>query len=223
MMKPAPPGPDEVALARGIDAPAAGAVPGIAPRPVRLIVEQLDALGSREIVSIGDIIDGFGRNSFLPMMLVPALMLVSPLSGIPLFSTFCGLWIMIVSAQRLAQRDHLWLPGFITRRWLRGVRLHKAAGYLRRVADWLDRNARPRLQVIVTAPLNGLAYLFCIMVGLAIPFLELIPFSSSILGMVVCLIVVGLLVRDGVYLIAALVLAGMAATIPFFLVTQVVT
>lgn len=192
------------------------------PRPVRLIVEQLDALSKAEMVSLGDIIQSFGRTSFLPMMLVPALMLVSPLSGIPLFSTFCGLWIFVVAVQRLAQRERLWLPGFLTSRRISGPKLHRAASYLRKVADWLDRNSRPRLQLLVVPPLNLFGFLLCALAGLVIPFLELVPFSSSILGLVVSLVVVGLLVRDGVYLMVALLMACFAAAIPTFLVAQVI-
>jgi hypothetical protein len=189
---------------------------------VRLIVEQIDALSGAERVSLERIIQAFGRSSFLPMMLVPALLLVSPLSGIPLFSTFCGLCIFLISVQRVAQRDRLWLPRWLTRREISGAALHRGAAGLRRIADWLDHNSRPRLGLLVTPPLNTLCYLLCALAGLTIPFLELVPFSSSILGLMVTLIVVGLLVRDGVYVVGALALGGMAALVPYMVVAKVV-
>ncbi|WP_226779116.1 exopolysaccharide biosynthesis protein [Oceaniglobus trochenteri] len=212
---------DDAAESKKEGGPAASE--GAAPlRPVRHIVEQLDALSDSEKISVREIIQNFGRTSFLPMLLVPALMLVSPLSGIPLFSTFCGLWIVAVALQRLARRERLWLPGLITRREVSGAALHRAAGRLRWVADWLDRNSRPRLRVLVTPPLSLLAYFMCAVAGLVIPFLELVPFSSSILGLLVALVAVGLLVRDGVYLIVAVGVGAVAASIPAFLVSQVV-
>lgn len=194
----------------------------VKPRPVRLIVEQIDALSGAETVSLGQIILSFGQTSFLPVMLVPALLLVSPLSGIPLFSTFCGLCIVIVAAQRVAQREKLWLPGWLTRREISGAALGKGTKALRKVADWLDNHSRPRLQIMVTPPFNVACYVLCIVAGLIIPFLELVPFSSSTLGLVVTLTVVGLLVRDGVYVIGALVLSAVAASIPFLVVAKVV-
>ena len=99
----------------------------------------------------------------------------------------------------------------------------RAVAALRRGADWLDRHSRPRLSILVEPPVNALSYLLCICAGLTIPFLELVPFSSSILGLIVLLVVVGLLVRDGVYVIVALVLAALVAAVPVFLVSQVVT
>jgi len=204
----------------GVDTSAAA--PEANHRPVRLIVEHLDRISRVERISLGQIVQSFGRTSFLPVMLVPALLLVSPLSGIPLFSTVCGLSIALVALQRVAQRDRLWLPGWLTRRQISGAALGKGAAALRWVADWLDRNSRPRLQILVTPPLNVLCFLICAMAGLTIPFLELVPFSSSILGLVVTLTVVGLLVRDGVYVLVALGLAGAAGSVPFVLVSKVV-
>ena len=199
------------------------APPETAPhRPVRRIVEQIDALSGAERVSLDRIIQTFGRTSFLPMMLVPALLLVSPLSGIPLFSTFCGLCIFLIAVQRVAQRDRLWLPRWLTRRDISGAALHKGAVAVRRTADWLDRHSRPRFGVLVTPPFNVVCFLLCALAGLTIPFLELVPFSSSILGLMVTLIVVGLLVRDGIYVIAAIALGTLAASVPFLLVAKVV-
>jgi len=221
MMLPASARPDPAPDAP--DGEAAGGAPGAkAPRPVRLIVEQLDALTGAKQVSLGEIVLSFGRTSFLPVMLVPALLLVSPLSGIPLFSTFCGLCIALVALQRVAQRQRLWLPGWLTRRQISGAALHRGVRVLRRVADWLDRNSRPRLQFLVTPPMNVVCYGLCALVGLTVPFLELVPFSSSLLGLVVSLIAVGLLVRDGVYVIGSVLLAGVALSVPFFVVAKVV-
>jgi hypothetical protein len=60
-----------------------------------------------------------------------------------------------------------------------------------------------------------LPQMLCVLCGLAMPFLELLPFSSSLLGMAVLLISVGFLVRDGVYTLAGLVFIFIAASIPF--------
>ncbi|WP_240611065.1 exopolysaccharide biosynthesis protein [Oceaniglobus ichthyenteri] len=191
-------------------------------KPVRLIVERLEAMSHQDSVTIGDITESFGRTSFLPMMLIPALMLVSPLSGIPLFSSFCGIWIVVVAMQRIARRDRLWLPGFIMERTIQGASLNRASHALCWVADWLDRTSRPRLHVLVTPPVSLFSYSLCVLAGLTIPFLELIPFSSSLIGLMVVLLSVGLLVRDGLFVILALILGAVMATLPVFVVSQVV-
>ncbi|RVV99836.1 exopolysaccharide biosynthesis protein [Mesobaculum littorinae] len=183
---------------------------------VRAIVDRLDGLSDDDQVSLGAIIQAFGQASFLPVMLIPALLVVSPLSGIPFFSSVCGLSIALIAAQLTFGRDHLWLPGVLMRRRIPGERLHSAMGRMRRFADWLDRHARDRLRVLVVPPVVVLSRVICILAGLAMPFLELVPFSSSILGAAVTLITVGFLARDGLYVLGGFVFVGIASLVPIF-------
>ena len=201
------------------DAPAIAA----SRRPVRQIVERLDALSDTETVTFGQIATSFGSASFLPVLLVPALLLVSPLSGIPFFSTLCGLTITMIALQAALQRKTLWLPGFLMRRSIKGRVLHRGAAALGRVADWLDRNSRERLVRLVSPPFSLGALLLCAVAGLVIPVLELVPFSSSLFGAMVSFVAVGLMVRDGVFLLLASGLGVIAALVPALFVSQVVS
>jgi hypothetical protein len=206
----APPN-DEIAT----DAPPPLAPPG---HSVTEVVERLDRLGRRERVTVLDVVSSFGRSSFLAMLLVPGLLLVSPLSGVPLFSTVCGLTILFVALQTLFQRECLWLPGPVERLSIRGDRLHRATDALGRIARWLDRRSRPRLQAFVSPPLSVLALTLCATAGAAMPLLELIPFSSSLLGAMVSLIAVGLLVGDGIFVLFGFAFGIFASAAPLALV-----
>ena len=53
-------------------------------RPVGRIIDELDDVVRTGDLRLRDLVEGFGRSSFLPVMVVPALLVVSPLSGIPL-------------------------------------------------------------------------------------------------------------------------------------------
>ena len=181
---------------------------------MRAVVDQLDALTGQEVVTVRDIVGAFGDASFLPLMMIPALLVVSPLSGIPLFSSICGLTIGLVAIQMLARRRHVWLPGFVMRRRIEGARLHAAAIRLRRAADWLDARARRRLPLLFHYPFVLIPQALCVISGFSMPFLELLPFSSSLLGVAVCLMSVGFLVRDGLFTIGGFGFVGIAATIP---------
>ncbi|SER75157.1 Uncharacterized conserved protein [Tranquillimonas rosea] len=185
------------------------------PHAVRGVVDRLDELSSSDVLSVREVVAAFGQTSFLPVMLIPALLVISPLSGIPLFSSFCGISIALIAGQMLARRRHLWLPDFIMRRRLDGARMHKAATWLGRIADWIDRLARPRLRVLTDPPVNALPQMLCVLCGLAMPFLELLPFSSSLLGTAVALIAAGFLSRDGLFVLVALLFVGFASSVPF--------
>lgn len=179
------------------------------------VVDQLDALSVQKEVTVRDIVSAFGDASFLPLMMIPALLVVSPLSGVPLFSSICGITIGLVAVQMLSGRRHVWLPGFVMRRKLKGVQLHRAVQKIRKSADWLDSHARRRLRLLFHFPLKLIPQILCVLSGFSMPFLELLPFSSSLLGAAVCLMSVGFLVRDGLYTIGGFAFVSIAASIPF--------
>lgn len=183
-------------------------------RPVGVIVDRLEAAVERGALTVGTLVQEFGDSSFLPALIVPALLVVSPLSGIPLFSTLCGVMIAFISAQMILARNHLWLPQRLMGMGINRDRARTALKKLRRVSDWLDRNARSRMGLLTSAPARMALKLLCLLCGLTMPFLELVPFSSSLLGGAVVLMATALLARDGLFALAGSVAVLGAAYIP---------
>lgn len=183
-------------------------------RPVRDIVERMDRACAGDHVSLRDILAAFGTTAFLPPMMALALLVVSPLSGVPLFSSAVGLSIMLIAGQMLAGRDTLWLPEFLLRRRISGRRGRAALDRLRGVADWIDGHTERRLTPLTAAPMRRLVPLFCFVCGMIMPLLELVPFSSSLLGLAVLSMCTALLVRDGLVLVAGLACVALAALLP---------
>ena len=177
----------------------------LAHRPLTTILDQVRDMAEGETLSVGDLFQALGAASYTPLMILPALAVVSPLSGIPGFSSLCGLTIAVFAAQMIVRRHHVWAPGWLLRRQMRADRARRALAWLRRPAGWIERAARPRIQWLVTPPLDMVPQFLCLVAGLAMPFLELVPFSSSLLGASVILLSVAMLVRDGL-----LALVGMA-------------
>ena len=193
-----------------------------APGPVAEAVRRLDTLEGREPLLLEHILEAFGETAFLPVLIVLALIVVSPLSGIPLLPTAMGTIIALVSLQMLAGRPRIWLPAVIRRRRLSGARLRAAMPRLRRFAGWLDHSARDRMRLLVSPPLDALPKAACAAAGAAMPFLELVPFSSSILGVAVALFATALLTRDGLLAVAATAMVGLAALVPLALYGNVI-
>lgn len=167
----------------------------------------------REDVCIGDITSAFGPASFVPMLLLPALALVSPLSGIPFFSSLCGLIIVLVALQMLAGRPCVWLPEWLKRRAIAGAQLRAGLDRLRPMAVWFDQHAHQRVSVLFRRPVWYLLPMACVLLAMLIPFLELVPFSSSLLGASVALIGLGMLTRDGLWVFAGFLPLGAVAAI----------
>lgn len=169
------------------------------------IVDRAQRVARRDRVALRDVLDAFGHASYVPALLVPALAVVTPLSGIPGFSGFCGIVIFLIAVQWVVERDHIWLPRWVLRRRIDGARLHAALGRIRHGAAWLDEHTRPRLRFLFRAPVNVVPRLACALCGGAMPFLELVPLSSSLLGAATTLLSFSMLTRDGLYALAALI------------------
>ena len=160
-------------------------------------------------LTLRQMLDRVGPRSFSALLLVPALILVSPLSIIPLMPTLGGLTILIIATQAFFGRRHLWVPRVIAQRRLRTDQLTRAITSLRKPALWLDRNSRDRLRFLTAPPLDRFALLAVMTVSATWPFLEIVPMFTSISAGGVALVAFALMVRDGFILIAGYsVIAG---------------
>lgn len=90
------------------------------------------------------------------------------------------------------------------------------------VADYLDRYTRQgRLHWLVGTTGRTVLQLLCMIAGALMPLLEVVPFSSSILGAAVLSFSVGLLRRDGIFAVAGIAILSIAAVIPMVFLQSV--
>lgn len=185
-----------------------------ADQPVTAVVETLEDATRDDEVQIGDILSGFGTASFPPVLLAVSILLISPLSGVPLFSSIVGIIIFLVASQAMVGRRHIWLPKRLKAWKLNTERSDRITDRARRLAAWLDRGTEARWAALVSPPASRIFFGICALSGLCLPLLELIPLSSSLIGVAIALISTGLLARDGLIAILGLVALGLAAVIP---------
>lgn len=162
--------------------------------------------GSR--VSVGDVVHEIGEDAFGPLMLVPALITVSPASGIPGLTSLGGICIALVAVQMVLMRRTLWLPGILLKRKINRKTLEKAVSWLRKPARIIDKVTRRRLRLLVKAPFALVPALICLAIGLVMPFMEVIPFSGSLAASAVSLFALAFTTEDGLLAILATLVVG---------------
>lgn len=177
-------------------------------RTLNDLLDQVHDATEKPPVSVETILDHLGERSFSPVILVVALLMVSPLSGIPGAPTVSALLIITVGCQALFGRDYLWLPDFILRRPVPEDRLRRAVDWLRRPAGFFDRNSYKRWRVLTTPPMRIVTMITCVVVPIGWPPLELLPFVTSFGAGAVALLSFGLLTRDGLYVLLGYALAA---------------
>lgn len=160
-------------------------------------------------LTLRQMLDRVGPRSYSALLLVPALILVSPLSIIPLMPTLGGLIIVTIAVQAFFGRQSVWVPHLLAKRKLSTAQLTRAVTSLRKPAAWLDARSRGRLRFLTAPPLNRFALLAVITVAATWPFLEIVPMFTSVSAGGVALVAFGLMVRDGFVLLAGYsVIAG---------------
>lgn len=175
------------------------------PHSVGDILDNLDELAeNNDHVSAGQVMQAFGTRTFGPAIMVPALLEITPIGAVPGVPTFLAVIVILVAAQKMLGRRSLWLPGIIADRRVSGAKLTKSTDKLRPIAGFMDKHFHGRLERLTHAPFSQLAAGIVCLLCLTVPFLEVLPFASSVPMLAIAGFGLAVLVRDGLLMIIAL-------------------
>lgn len=145
-------------------------------------------------LTLGELAHRMGGASFGLTLVVTAAPFLQP---VPLLgvSSVLGPFLAVLSAQVLAGRDELWLPGFLARRRLgerAALRMVRAA---LKLCGFVERWTRPRLQGLARrhSPIGGGVLLCAVLLTLPVP----VPFSNTTCAVSIVLFGLALLEEDG--------------------------
>ncbi len=184
------------------------------------LLDSLSALGERnDTVTVHQLREEIGERSFGPFLVVPALIELSPIGGIPGLPTVIAIIISLFCVQIAFGRKHLWLPDFVEKRKMPGEKLQRGLHFVRPPARWIDKILKPRLRWITKPPALQVVAVLCVLLAATVPPLEIVPFASSLPMGAIALFGLALMVRDG----AVAILAGcLAAGTGYMLYTTLV-
>ena len=170
------------------------------------VLDQLEDAAHGDSIKVEEVVEKLGHHSFAALMLIFSLVSTSPASAIPGLTATVAVIVFMLVAQMVAGRDCVWLPGFITRRELSTQKLCKGIGWLRKPVRFVERFLGERLTWLLHRPWLLLPLILIMGLTLFMPFMEVIPTSGSIASAVIALFAAGLLARDGLVVVASLVL-----------------
>lgn len=187
------------------------------PAPAQSLCDVLAALdriaAKADRLTVRDILGEIGNRSFAAILLVPALILVSPVSAIPGTPTVSALIVILITLQWLFGRDHLWLPDFIMERSIASRQIARAVAWLRRPSRWVDRHSHQRLVFLTGGPLSVLPLVVVLAIAATWPMLELLPMVTSIGAFAVALFAFGMMTRDGLWIALGYAFVGLLVTV----------
>ncbi|GAB3343087.1 exopolysaccharide biosynthesis protein [Chromohalobacter beijerinckii] len=162
-----------------------------------------------ERVQLGDMLTAVGQGSFGSLLLVPGVITLLPLVGdIPGVPTLMALLVLLVAGQLLLGRRTFWLPQWLLKRSVSRAKLDKAVAWMRKPARAIDRLLKPRLTWLTQRAGTYLVALFCFLIALAMPLMEVVPFSANGAGLALMMFGLSLMANDGLWALLALILTG---------------
>ncbi|QJQ94221.1 MULTISPECIES: exopolysaccharide biosynthesis protein [Halomonadaceae] len=180
--------------------------PTDSPKNFEALLDLLEEMSAeRDEVSIDNIVEAVGRRSFGPLLLVAGLLTLAPvISGIPGLPTLAAAIILLVSVQLLMARDHFWLPKLMLNRSIASDKFTKALGWMRKPARGIDYLLKNRLVWMLSHKGVRIVAIFCVLIALAMPPMELVPFSANAAGLALALFGLGLMAKDGLLVMVAM-------------------
>ncbi len=177
-------------------------------RKLQNLEQLLDHLAGltdgRDEVSLRDVVRSIGSRSFGPLLMVIGITLLSPLSGVPGMASTMAVLVLLMAVQMLCGRTQFWMPAFLLNRSISSERLLKASSKIKPAAKKVDGVLRPRLTVLVTNGANYVIAALCVLIGLCMPLMEMVPFSASAAGLALAAFGLSLVVQDGLLVIFAI-------------------
>jgi hypothetical protein len=157
----------------------------------------------RERIAVGDLLDALGDRAIAALLFVFALPNVLPMP--PGTSAILGAPLLFLAAQ-MAFNMKAWLPAVIAQR---SMARSDFASMVRRVTPWLARAEKlmkPRLTPLAVGAMESVVGAVCLLMAVAV-FLP-IPMGNMLPALAICLLAMGILERDGLW-----VLAGFASAV----------
>lgn len=126
--------------------------------------------------------------------------LVPGLYGVP---QAVGLIIILIASQLLIGREEPWLPRWVLNLRAKGRWLKAMADFAETRLGWIERLSRPRLLMFATGAGERMAAVFMILATLTI----VLPMTNTIPSIALALLSVGLIQRDGLFVLGGAAVA----------------
>ena len=172
------------------------------------VLQQLAGDDGRERISVGDLLTALSDRALGALLFVFAC--PNALPALPGTSVILGAPLVLLAAQ-LAFKQQPWLPGFISQRSMSRADFQ---AMVKRICPWLQRAEkmlRPRASVWALPPMEYLVGVVCLL--LAIVVLLPIPLGNMLPALAISMLALGILERDGYWIVGGLVMAAAASVL----------
>lgn len=179
-------------------------------RALSRILWELSEDAQRERVTISDLLRALGDRATGALMFIFAFPNVLPTP--PGTSSILGAPLIFLAAQLMLGRAP-WLPDFVANR---SMARSDFSSLVKRIVPWLQRAEgllRPRLSALTPPPMAH--FLGFLSLALAVLLVLPIPLGNVLPALAISLLALGVLERDGVWVLAGIAVAAVAGSVVY--------
>lgn len=176
--------------------------------PLSDMLQQLADSGDSARISIGDLVAAMGDRALGALLFIFAF--PNALPSLPGTSAILGAPLVFLAAQ-LAFKRKPWLPGIIARRSMSRKDFQSLTLRMRPWIQRAERMLRPRAQALALPPMECGVGCVCLLLALVI--LLPIPLGNMLPALSISLLALGVLERDGYWIVAGLAAAVTSAVL----------
>lgn len=153
-------------------------------------------------VSVGRILDVMGQRGFGPLLLLPSLLVISPVGELPGACAVLGAILFLISIQIVMGQDTPWFPRALRDITFSGKKFSERLKKMKPFTKSVDKYLENRLSSLAS---NEIVIRFtafvCLLLSIAIAVLSIIPLAPLMLGLPSFAFSLGMTARDGVILL----------------------
>lgn len=180
------------------------------------LYHRLVESGEGEEVQVGEILDSFGGRALGPLLFVPSVIACAPVIGaLPGVSWTMAALVLFFAGQHLFDPRSpaaIWLPQRMRRASLSRRALRKSEPYILPVLKVVDRFTRRRLTFLVGDIGTYVIAAVCVLLGIGMYVLSLIPGGVVIPAAAVVVFAIALTAKDGLIAVLGYAAGGGALT-----------
>jgi hypothetical protein len=164
------------------------------------VLEQLGH-GDDSKLSLKEMVEAFGERGFGAIILMLSLMALIPWP--PGGKAVFAVPIILIAAELALQRDKVWLPRWLLKATVSRAHYQSASQKILPRLRQVERLTRPRYPVLTGEAADVVVGLICILLALmmALP----VPFGDALPGLTLAIFGLGIIQRDGAFVIAGLI------------------
>ena len=173
-------------------------------RAISEVITDMNAALTEDQVSVGQILEAFHERGFGFLLLIFAFPMALPIPKPPGLSTILAIPLILLTVQQALGFHTIWFPAFIRRKSFSSAAFSRV---IETSIPWLKKIealARPRLGMITQGAFSNVIGVCGLIMALwiAVP----MPLSNTVPSIGIALMAIGVMMRDGVFVLAGAVI-----------------